>query len=176
MPRPAKPSTAMMLDPIDPRARRAARQRAYASKRYADAVEEYRRSLELNPAISNAHALMGKPLMELGKTAEARSAYAAEPAAMFRLRGQAVLEHRAGNQAAAQRAYDQLVSKVGDAALYQQAEVMAQWGQPREAMMKLERARQVGDSGLSLIATDTLLDPLRGDPRFISLIKRLGFD
>jgi len=167
---------ALMLDPINPRAHRAAGTVAYASKRYADAVAEYRRSLELNPAISNAHALMGDSLMELGKMAEARSAYAAEPAAMFRLRGQAVLEHRVGNQAAAKQAYDQLVSEFGDAALYQQAEVLAQWGQTAAAMMKLEQARKVGDSGLSLIATDPLLEPLRGDPRFISLIKQLGFD
>ena len=167
---------ALMLDPINPRAHRAAGTVAYASKRYADAVAEYRRSLELNPAISNAHALMGDSLMELGKMAEVRTAYAAETAAMFRLRGQAVLEHRVGNQAAAKQAYDQLVSEFGDAALYQQAEVLAQWGQTAAAMMKLEQARKVGDSGLSLIVTDPLLDPLRRDPRFINLIKQLGFD
>ncbi|MFL6738446.1 MAG: TIR domain-containing protein [Sphingomicrobium sp.] len=167
---------ALMLDPINPRAHRAAGTVAYASKRYADAVAEYRRSLELNPAMTNAHALMGDSLMELGKVAEARAAYAAEPAAMFRLRGLAVLEHRVGNQPAAKQAYGQLVSEVGDAALYQQAEVLAQWGQTAEALAKLDQARKVGDSGLSLIVTDPLLDPLRRDPRFINLIKQLGFD
>jgi len=53
---------------------------------------------------------------------------------MFRLRGQAALEHRAGNQPAAEKAFGQLVSEVGDAAMYQQAEVMAQWGQADEAL------------------------------------------
>jgi tetratricopeptide (TPR) repeat protein len=167
---------ALMLDPLNPRAHRAAGTIAYASRRYADAVDEYRRSIELNPTISNAHAMMGDALLEMNKTSEARNAYAAEPSAMFRLRGQAVLEHRLGNHAAAQQAFDQLVSEEGDAALYQQAEVMAQWRRTDESLAKLERARAVGDSGLSLIATDPLLDPIARDPRFINMIKQLGLD
>ena len=167
---------ALMLDPLNPRAHRAAGTIAYASRRYADSVAGYRRAIELNPAISNAHALMGDALMELNKTSEAQAAYAAEPSAIFRLRGQAVLEHRLGNRAAAQKAFDQLVSEVGDASLYQQAEVMAQWGQSDAALAKLERARQVGDSGLSLIVTDPLLDPIARNPRFVSLVNDLGFD
>ena len=95
---------------------------------------------------------------------------------MFRLRGLAALEHRAGNQAAAEKAFAQLVSEVGDAAMYQQAEVMAQWGRADDAMAKLQRARAIGDSGLSLIATDPLLDPISNDPRFVNLVKDLGFD
>ena len=166
---------ALVLDPLNPRAHRAAGTIAFASRRYADAVGQYRRSLELNPGISNSHALMGDALMELGKTDEARAAYAAEPNAMFRLRGQAVLEHRLGNRTAANRAYDQLVSEFGDAALYQQAEVMAQWGQGAGAMAKLEQARRVGDSGLSLIVTDPLLDPIAKDPAFVRFVNELGF-
>jgi hypothetical protein len=94
---------------------------------------------------------------------------------MFRLRGLAVLEHRAGNQAAAEKAFQQLVSEVGDAAMYQQAEVMAQWGKADEAMAKLQRARAIGDSGLSLVATDPLLDPVSRDQRFVRFVKDLGF-
>jgi TolB-like protein/Tfp pilus assembly protein PilF len=167
---------ALMLDPLNPRAHRAAGTIAYASRRYADAVDRYRRSIELNPAISNAHAMMGDALLEMNRMGEARAAYAAEPSAMFRLRGQAVLEHRLGNRSAAQQAFDRLVSEEGDAALYQQAEVMAQWGRTDEALAKLERARAVGDSGLSLIATDPLLDPIARDSRFTNLIKHLGFE
>lgn len=166
---------ALTLDPLNPRAHRAAGTIAYASGRYADAVAEYRRSIELNPSISNSHALMGDALMELKRTEEARASYAAEPNAMFRLRGQAVLEHRLHNQAAARQAYDRLVSEFGDAAVFQQAEVMAQWGKLDEAMAKLQRARQVGDSGLSLIVTDPLLEPIAHDPRFTRLVNELGF-
>lgn len=166
---------ALALDPLNPRTHRAAGSIAYASRRYADAVTHSRRAIELNPAISNAHANMGDALMGLGKLDEARAAYAAEPTIMFRLRGQAIIEHRLGNRAAAQSALDQLVRDVGDAAVYQQAEVLAQWGKTEEALAKLERARAVGDSGLSLLATDPLLDPISKDPRFSNMIKALGF-
>ena len=165
---------ALALDPLNPRTHRAAGVIAYASHRYADAILEYRRALQLNPAIANAQAGMGDALMGLGKMDEARAAYAAEPRAMFRLRGQAILEHRLGNQAAAERALAQLVSEVGDAAMYQQAQVMAQWGRADDAMARLERARAIGDSGLSMVATDQMLDPIAKDPRFVRFVKDMG--
>jgi TolB-like protein/Tfp pilus assembly protein PilF len=166
---------ALALDPLNPRTHRAAGTIAYASRRYADAIIQGRRALQLNPKISNANASIGDSLMELGKLTEARVSYLKEPSAMFRLRGLAVLEHRAGNQAAAEKAFQQLVSEVGDAAMYQQAEVMAQWGKADEAMAKLQHARAIGDSGLSLVATDPLLDPVSKDQRFVRFVKDLGF-
>lgn len=166
---------ALALDPLNPRTHRAAGTVFYASRRFPEAVERYGRALQLNPQISNAHAFMGDSLMELGKLEEARKAYAAEPASMFRLRGLAALEHRAGNQAAAEKAFNDLVREVGDAAMYQQAEVMAQWGKADDALARLHRAREIGDSGLSTIATDPLLDPIAKDPRFQRFVSDLGF-
>jgi TolB-like protein/Tfp pilus assembly protein PilF len=167
---------ALALDPLNPRTHRAAGTIAYASRRYYDAITQARRGLELNPKISNASAGIGDSLMQLGKLAEARAAYLKEPSAMFRLRGLAVLEHRAGNQPAAENALSQLIRELGDAAMYQQAEVMAQWGRADDAIAKLQRARAIGDSGLTMIATDPMLDPISRDPRFISLVNNLGFD
>jgi Tfp pilus assembly protein PilF len=166
---------ALALDPLNPRTHRAAGAIAFASRRYADAIAQGRRALELNPKISTANANIGDSLMTLGKLADARAAYVKEPSAMFRLRGLAALEHRAGNQPAAERALSQLISEVGDSAMYQQAEVMAQWGKADEAMAKLKQAREIGDSGLSLVATDPLLDPISKDQRFVRFVKDLGF-
>ena len=166
---------ALALDPLNPRTHRAAGTIAYASRRYADAIPRYQRALQLNPDISNAHALMGDCLMQLNRLDAARAAYAAENSPMSRLRGQAILEHRAGNQAAAKKAFNELVSEIGDAATYQQAEVLAQWGRSDEAFRLLERARAIGDSGLTYVATDPLLDPIAKDPRFARLIKGIGF-
>jgi hypothetical protein len=59
--------------------------------------------------------------------------------------------------------------------MYQQAEVMAQWGRADDALVRLDRARAIGDSGLSLVATDPLLDPISKDQRFIRFVKDLGF-
>ena len=56
------------------------------------------------------------------------------------------------------------VPTLGDSALYQQAEVLAQWGRTDDALTALERAHRIGDSGLIYAATDPLLDPLRAQP------------
>lgn len=165
---------AVALDPLNARTNRAAGMIGFAVRDYAGAAAHFRRTLQLNPTISNANAFLGLSLLQAGKPGEARSAILREPSAMFRLTSLAVLEARQGNKAAAERAYDQLVSEVGDASLYQQAEVMAQFGRPDEALARLRQARAVGDSGLTSIASDPLLDPIAKDPRFIAFARQLG--
>lgn len=166
---------ALALDPLNPRTHRAAGTIAFASRDYDRAIEHYRRALALNPGMTNASAFLACALMEKGQINEARAAAEGEKSAMFKLTALAALEHRAGNKAAAQTAFDALVAGEGDAALYQQAEVMAQWGQADQAIALLNKARAVGDSGLTAIATDPLLDPLAKDPRYVALVHELGF-
>ena len=166
---------AVALDPLNPRTHRAAGMIGLATRDYDGAVGHFRRALELNPAMSNARAFLGMCLIQTGKLDEARAALALEPSAMFRLTGLAILEHRANNRAEAQGAFDSLVSQVGDAALYQQAQVMAQWQRPDDALALLQKARGVGDSGLTAIASDPLLDPIARDPRFQAFVRDLGF-
>ena len=166
---------AVALDPLNPRTHRAAGMIGLATRDYDGAVGHFRRALELNPAMSNARAFLGMCLIQTGKLDEARAALALEPSAMFRLTGLAILEHRANNRAEAQGAFDALVSQVGDAALYQQAQVMAQWQRPDDALALLQKARGVGDSGLTAIASDPLLDPIARDPRFKAFVRDLGF-
>ena len=165
---------ALVLDPLNARVHRAAGSIDYAARLYADALPPLRRSLELNPKISNAHALLGYCLMQLGKLKEARAEFAAEPTNFFRLSGLAIVDHKLGDKAAADSAMDELLKEMGDASLYQQAQVMAQWGNADEAVIRLERARQIGDSGLIYLATDPLLDPIRKHPGFAKLIRELN--
>jgi tetratricopeptide (TPR) repeat protein len=166
---------AVVLDPLNPRSHRAAGSIAYAARDYNLAIGHLQRALALNPAMSNANAMLGNSLIALGRHDEARVALLAEKSAMFRLAGLAVLEHRAGDPAAARRAFDILVADSGDAALYQQAQVMAQWGKLDEAIALLRKARAVGDSGLTAIASDPALEPLQRDPRYRALVRDLGF-
>jgi TolB-like protein/tetratricopeptide (TPR) repeat protein len=164
---------ALALDPLNPRTHRAAGSIDYSARRYEAAIQPLNQALALNPKISNAHALIGNCLYQLGRLKEAQAAFVAEPHAMFRLTGLAVAENRLGNAAAAKQAMTQLVAELGDSALYQQAEVLAQWGQADAALATLERARAIGDSGLIYLTTDPLLDPLRVRPEFTRLLKEL---
>ncbi|MDH4259314.1 MAG: hypothetical protein OEW16_03320, partial [Gammaproteobacteria bacterium] len=107
---------------------------------------------------------------------EARAEFAAEPAADLRLTGLAIIEHRLGNAAAGRAALAELVRDQGDKVLYQRAQILAQWGERNVAIALLEKAHDVGDSGLVYTRNDPLLDPLRDDPRFAKLLNRIGFD
>ena len=94
--------------------------------------------------------------------------------AQFHFSGLAIGNAKLGRADAAQKAFSDLVAKVGDSAVYQQAQVLAQWGRIDDALQRLERARQVGDSGLIYARTDPLLDPIRSDPRFARFLKELN--
>jgi len=164
---------ATALDPLNSRAFRAQGSVAYAARRYSEALPPLRHALALNPKITFAHFLAGCALLALGRVDEARKEFAAEPETQFSLTGLAIVDRKLGNAAAADKSFAELIQNRGDSALYQQAEVLAQWSRIDDALRTLERARQIGDSGLIYVATDPLLDPLRKEPRFASFIKAL---
>jgi len=164
---------ATQLDRLNPRAFRAAASVQIAVRNYPKALDAAQEALRLEPTVGYAHGFMGVALFLLGRAAEARTAFLAEPRDISKLPGLAIVERHLGNVAAADAAMKALVDKLGDSAVYQQADVLAQWGEPDRAFAALHRAEIVGDSGLTWSATDPLLDPLRKDPRFPALLRRL---
>jgi TolB-like protein/Flp pilus assembly protein TadD len=167
---------ALVLDRLNPLIHRAAGSIQYAARNYADSILPVRDALAMNPKMSQAHAAIGDALLMLGRYQEARAEYATEPVDDLRLAGLAIAERQLGNPVAADAALSQLVAEHGDRVVYQQAQVLAQWGQRDAAIAKLEHALRVGDSGLIYARNDPLLDPLRDDARFAQLLNRLGFE
>ena len=167
---------ALALDPLNARTHRASGSIEYAARNYRAALAPLARALELNPNLSNAHSLIGYCKMMLGDVPGAAKAFEAEPHAIFRLSGLAIVKRRMGDAAAAKSYFDQLIAEEGDAALYQQAQVLAQWGRKEEAIAALEKAHAVGDSGLIYFATDPLLDPLRKEPGFARLGREMALN
>ena len=167
---------ALVLDKLNPLIHRAAGAIAYADREYRESIPPLRKSLEMNPRLSQAHAGIADALLMLGRPREAKTEYLAEPVEDFRLAGLAIVERRLGNDTAAKAALAKLVTDQGDRVLYQQAQVLAQWGERDLALAHLQQARQVGDSGLIYARNDPKLDPLRADPRFKELLTSLGFE
>lgn len=167
---------ALLLDKLNPLIHRAAGSIEYAARNFSDSIPPTREALAMNPGMSRAHAAIGDALLMLGRLEEARAEYAAEPVEDFRLAGLAIVERRLGNADAASAALSRLAAGLGDRVLYQQAQVLAQWGDREGAIAKLERAYGSGDSGLIYVRNDPFLDPLRGEPRFAELLSRIGFD
>jgi TolB-like protein/Flp pilus assembly protein TadD len=178
--RPEPARTAMMraadLDPLNPLIHRAVGTVRYSARDYAAVDAPVRHALTLNPKLAGAHAILGNAQLMLGRASQARAEYLLERHDLVRLPGLAIVERRLGDAAAARAAFDQLVREIGDGALYQQAQVRAQWGELDAALALLERAHAAGDSGLIYLRTDPLLDAARSRPEFQRLLARLGFD
>ena len=58
---------------------------------------------------------------------------------------------------------------------YQYAEIYAQAGNKDRAFSELENALAAKDPGLAGLRVDPFLDPIRGDPRYAKLVKKLNF-
>jgi TolB-like protein/Tfp pilus assembly protein PilF len=161
---------AMDLDRLNPSAFRAGGLVQYLAHNYAEAIPLLRQALQLNPKLRNANGNIGHSQLMLNKLAEARAAYLLEPAALLRLPGLAIVDKKLGNSPAGEKAMEQLISELGDNALYQQAQILAQWGDTNRALDALRRAKVVGDAGLLQAGVDPLLTPLRKIPEFVQLI------
>lgn len=167
---------AITLDPLNPRAFRTLAAVLYAEHKYAESIPPGQKALSLNPKMGVAHAAIGDALFAMGKLPEALAAYKAEPSPSFALAGLAIVQHKLGDEAASQKALKDLVDQFGDAASYQQAQVFAQLGQTNAALDALDRARRGRDGGLGYMRNDPMIDSIRKAPRFIAMLKELGFE
>lgn len=167
---------ALPLDRLNPLIHRASGSVEYAARRWEASIAPARQALAMNPRLSRAHAAIGDACVMLGRNDDARAEFLAEPADDFRLTGLALVERRRGDLPAAEAAMNRLVAELGDRVLYQQGQVLAQWGRGDDALARLERALALGDSGLVYARNDPFLDPLRKDARFAKLLNRLGFE
>jgi TolB-like protein/tetratricopeptide (TPR) repeat protein len=165
---------AATLDPLNPRVFKFLGYALTEARRYGEAIGPLRHALELSPGSNGAHKAIGDALLLQGDLNGAKREYASEPVPFLRLTGLAIVLRRLGDRAGAEAALAALLAGPNAVALYQQAQVFAQWGDGVRAFAALEAAYKAGDSGLVLLKTDPMMDPLRGDPRFAHLLSRLG--
>ena len=164
---------ATMLDPLNPRTYRAGGLIDYMARRYPAAITQFQHALALKTSLSNANFYVGMSNYQLGQHKAALDLVSIEPFSLFKYTGVAIVQHKLNNLAAARQAMDALIAE--NNSLYQQAQVLAQWGQTDEALATLERARSIGDTGVLILAVDPLVDPLRKTVRFIRLLNNMHF-
>ena len=148
----------------------------YADGRFADAVN-YAQQLQRNsPQFFDSPMTVADSLVLLGRFHEAEQYYAvAEPDYWHRLTGEAILLIRSGDRPEAGRKLQRLKQLFGDAASTQYGEIYAQLGDKDRAFAALERAFAIKDAGLLGARAEPFLDPLRPDPRFGVLLKKMNF-
>ena len=87
----------------------------------------------------------------------------------------ALAYHKLGRQAEAETALARYKAREGNAGAYRYATIYAQWGNPPKALEWLETAVQLRDPQLINLKTESLLDPLRQEPRFHAIERELKF-
>ncbi|MCI0721610.1 MAG: tetratricopeptide repeat protein [Acidobacteria bacterium] len=152
----------------------------FVSRQYDQAIEQSRRTLEIDPNYHGAHWVLGQAYEQKGKHDEA----------IAELRQAVVVGNNPGYKAHLAHAYAvagrkgearKLLAELGAGPepLYvpptHLAEVYVGLGDKEEAFARLEQAYQVRDSQLTLIRTLPQFDPLRSDPRFQDLLRRMNF-
>ena len=145
-----------------------------AGRRYDDAVASIRHLMKLVPHRTQLKFRLGFYLLMQGRYDEARAAMGDGSIVneIDRVYG-AVLAIRTGNRQVAEEALASMRGK--SYAWFQVAELLTQLGRKDEAIAALESAWDNRDSGLTTVLIDPLLDPLRGDPRFEDIVRRLDF-
>jgi TolB-like protein/DNA-binding winged helix-turn-helix (wHTH) protein/Flp pilus assembly protein TadD len=147
----------------------------YSAHQFAASLAPLEQALQLNPKLGVVRSALGASLLMLGRIDQARAAYAAETNTLFGLPGLAIIDHRQGRTAAAKAAMARLIAENGDNSLYQQAQILTQWGDLDGGMRALLLAQASGDAGIMYSRNDPFLDPLRGRLEFRRQQAQLGF-
>jgi serine/threonine protein kinase/tetratricopeptide (TPR) repeat protein len=170
------------LDPLSMLIRTGVGDAYYYAREYEKSVIHYRMAIELDPRFDGAHTDLARSLEALGRFDDARAEYeegrrlsggVAGPSF-----GLAHLEAASGNIAEARRILAELtearskrvVSAWGIAALH------ASLGDVDDAFRWLDVAVEEHASGLILLRVHPRLDPIRKDPRYQRLVRRVGLE
>jgi eukaryotic-like serine/threonine-protein kinase len=170
---------AQLLDPLSLTVNMSLGACLFYAHRYEDAVEQQRRTLELDPGFAPAHRMLGGALEQLGRLDEAIQAYGAAASLSKDLAAAALLAHavaRAGRPDEARRIHAQLREDAEGRYLspYSEAAIYTGLGETDAAFERLERAYAIRDRGMVWIKVAPRLAPLRGDPRFDALLRRMN--
>ena len=173
---------AVSLDPLSMYIRTGAGDAHYYAREYEKSVVHYRMALELDPRFDGAHTDLARSLEALGLFDEARAEYEEGRRLSGGVAGPSFgLGHLAaasGNTTEARRILAELVdarsrrvvSAWGIAALH------ASLGEVDEAFRWLDTAIEERAAGMILLRVHPRLDPIRSDPRYGPLVRRVGLD
>lgn len=117
-------------------------------------------------ALSNVALLQGNPQESLD-TSRGSSAY-------WQAYSYALAYYTLGDLAASDRALAALKSQGADLAAFQIANVYAWRGQRDEAFRWLDTAYRLRDGGLAQLKTTPFLAPIRDDPRYTALLRKMN--
>ena len=172
---------AQQLDPLSLMVQSASARAYYNARRYQEAVDQAKVALDLDSTYARARFWIGMAEEQLGRSDEAirelkatiekggaTSAYVAALGHVYATSGR--------RREALQILEDlETRSKSGYVSSLDIATVRLGLGDTAAALAMLERAVRAHDGGLVFLAVDPRYDPVRRDPRFQCLLRRIGF-
>lgn len=161
------------LDPLNAVSRGSLAQVCSYMGRQEEAVVHAKKALELNPELPQLRQILGLIYLAQGRAQDALAEIEQEPMAIWRLQGQAVVYYDLGRRKESDAALSELIAKYKANWAFQIAGVYAFRHEPDKAFEWLDRAYAQHDDGLAGAKVDPLLKNLRGDPRYIALLKKL---
>ena len=148
----------------------------FDARRYDEAVRFAGDTKRKSPELFGDEGLLGMCLLMLGRVRQAQEQFSVmAPDRWERLTGEALAFARSGDRAGAEQKIQRLQELTGDASSYQYGQIYSALGDKDRALGALEHAWAVRDPGLMNIRVDAFLDPLRSDPRFDAIVKRMNF-
>jgi serine/threonine-protein kinase len=148
----------------------------FYARRYRDAVAFGKQVEAKSPELAPDPVVLGDSFVALGSFGDAQAYYdKAAPEYWGRITGEALLAARQGKKPASRQKLDRLRQVYGEAASTQIAEIEAQLGDREAALSALERAYDIKDAGLSTMLVDAWLDPVRSEPRFEAIVRKMNY-
>ena len=147
----------------------------FYARRWDQAIASFRTTLRLSPEFTTAHFFLGVALL-LGRNdaAAALQEFEAEPADEMKLTGLAVAQHALGRAAESDAALATLTANHAQDAAYYIATVYTHRGEHDRAFEWLDKAVANHNQNLFTIASEPQFDRLHDDPRWLSLLRKLG--
>ncbi len=166
------------LDPLSPGVNATVGYLFFGARQYDQAIESLKKTLELDQNYPYAHLFLGFTYAAKGMYSEAIAAY--QEAIKLGLDTPSTQIHlgaayaRAGNREKAQAILKRLQTSKEYVSPGELAMLYTAMGEREQAFSSLEKAYETHDLQLQYLGVSPEFDPLRADPRFQDLLRRVG--
>lgn len=166
------------LDPLSPGVNATVGYLLFGARQYDQAIESLKKTLQLDPNYPYTHLFLGFTYAAKGMYPEAIASYQEAiklgldtPSTQIRL---GVAYARAGRREQSEAILKRLQTSKDNVSPAELAMLYTAMGDPEQAFASLEKAFEAHDLQLQYLGVAPEFDPLRGDPRFQNLQRRVG--
>ena len=153
----------------------------FYARRYEEAIAQQLRTIELDPSFAPVYRNLGGSYEQMGRFREATAAFEKAAALSPDLTAKALEAHLyavSGHESDARKLLVEIEAEGKNKYLprFSVAAIYAGLGERDAAFENLEHALEARDRGMVWIKASPRMDPLRPDPRFSDLLRRMRLD